>query len=170
MELGVGTARVAIFLAKAGVSVVGVDNSVHMLQIAKEKLARESKIIQNTVTLTLGDMRDFELDRSFPFIYVSASTFDHNITVEDKKRALNCIYKHLEENGTLALDLENPVFGKSVKSRWIDRKETKEGKMVVGSIFTKRNTSRQTLNLDLFYDVYDNGKLLEKYPEYGESP
>ena len=40
LELGVGTGRVAIPLAKAGITVVGIDNSVHMLRVAREKLAK----------------------------------------------------------------------------------------------------------------------------------
>lgn len=45
LELGVGTARVAISLAKAGITVVGVDNSVHMLKITKESKAVTSRVI-----------------------------------------------------------------------------------------------------------------------------
>jgi len=113
-------------------------------------------------------MRNFELGQPFPFIYIPASTFDHNVTIEDRKRTLNCVFKHLEQNGTFAFDLEQAAPEKPEKSWWIDRKETEDGKMVVRSIFTIKNTAKQTLNLDLFYDVYRNGKLLERYHEYGE--
>ena len=85
MELGVGTARVAISIAKAGITVVGIDNSVHMLRVAKEKLTKESESVRRRLILKKGDMRNFELSQSFPFIYIPASTFDHNVTVEDKK-------------------------------------------------------------------------------------
>ena len=138
LELGVGTARVAISLAKAGITVVGVDNSVHMLKIAKEKLAKESKAVRSRVILKKGDMRDFELNQAFPFIYLPASTFDHNITVKDRKRTLKCIYKHLKQNGTFAFDLEKAAPDKPDKSWWIDRKETEDGKMVARSIFTRK--------------------------------
>ena len=47
LELGVGTARVAISLARAGVMVIGIDNSVDMLRVAKEKLAKETGNIRN---------------------------------------------------------------------------------------------------------------------------
>jgi ubiquinone/menaquinone biosynthesis C-methylase UbiE len=168
LELGVGTARVALSLARAGVTVVGIDNSVHMLRVAKEKLTKESESVRRRLILKKGDMRNFELSRSFPFIYIPASTFDHNLTVEDRKKTLNCICKHLKKNGTFAFDLEQAAPDKPEKSWWIDRKETEDGKMVVRSIFTRKNTLRRTLSLDLFYDVYKNGKLLERYHEYGE--
>ena len=168
LELGVGTARVALSLARAGLTVVGIDNSVHMLRVAKEKLTKESESVRRRVILKKGDMRNFELRQSFPFIYIPASTFDHNVTVEDRKQTLTCVFKHSKKNGTFAFDLEQAAPGKPEKSWWIDRKETEDGKMVVRSIFTRKNTLKRTLSLDLFYDVYKNGKLLERYHEYGE--
>jgi len=168
LELGVGTARVAISLAKAGVTVVGLDNSVHMLKVSEEKLANESKAVRSRVILKRGDMRNFDLRRTFPFIYLPASTFDHNVTVEDRKQTLNCVYKHLNENGTFAFDLEQASLEKPEKSWWIDRKEIEDGKMVVRSIFTRKNIAKRILTLDLFYDMYEDGKLLERYHEYGE--
>jgi ubiquinone/menaquinone biosynthesis C-methylase UbiE len=164
----VGTARVAISLAKAGVTVVGIDNSVHMLRVAKEKLTKESESVKRRVILKKGDMRNFELRQSFPFIYIPASTFDHNITIEDRKQTLTCVFKHLKKNGTFTFDLEQAAPDKPEKSWWIDRKETEDGKMVVRSIFTRKNTLKHTLSLDLFYDVYKSGKLLERYHEHGE--
>ena len=168
LELGVGTGRVAILLAKAGVTVVGIDNSVHMLRVAREKLAKETEAVRRRVILKRGDMRNFELKQSFPFIYIAASTFDHNITVEEQKQTLSCVYKHLEKNGTFALDLEQATPNKSETSWWIDRKEIDSGRMVVRSTFTRRNMTKRTCSLDLFFDVYKNGKLLERYHEYGE--
>jgi len=168
LELGVGTGRVAIQLAKAGITVVGIDNSVHMLGVAKEKLTKETPAVRKRIILKKADMRSFELKQLFPFIYIPASTFDHNLTVEEQKRTLNCVYKHLEKNGTFAFDLEQITPNKPEASWWIDRKEIDGGRMVVRSIFTKRDMTRNRCSLDLFFDVYKNGKLLEKYHEYGE--
>ena len=168
LELGVGTGRLAIPLAKVGLRVVGIDNSVHMLRVAKEKLTKETEAVRRRVTLKKGDMRNFELKQQFPFIYIPASTFDHNITVEEQKRTLNCVYKHLEKNGTFAFDLEQTTPGKPATSWWIDRKKIEGGRMVVRNTVTRRNMTKRTCSLDLFFDVYKNGKLLERYHEYGE--
>jgi SAM-dependent methyltransferase len=168
LELGVGTARVTIHLARAGVTVVGVDSSVYMLRVAKEKLAKESTAVRSRVILERGNMRNFEFNQVFPFIYIPASTFDHNLTVEDQKRTLKCIHKHLETNRIFAFDLEQAPTDKPEKSWWIDRKEIDKRKMVVRSIFTRRDMIRRRCSLDLFFDVYKDGKLLERYHEYGE--
>jgi SAM-dependent methyltransferase len=168
LELGVGTGRLAIPLAKAGITVVGIDNSVHMLDVAGEKLAKESKAVRKLVILRSGDMRNFELEQVFPFIYIPSSTFDHNTTAKEQEKALSCIYKHLEKGGTLAFDLEQLTADKPDSSWWIDRKETDEGRMVVRSIFSRRDKKRCTCTLDLFFDIYKNGKMLERFYEYGE--
>lgn len=168
LELGVGTGRVAIALAKAGITVVGIDNSVYMLRMAGKKLAKENDAVRRRVILRRGDMSSFELKQSFPLIYIPASTFDHNTTVEEQTRTLNCVYKHLENNGTFAFDLEQVAQDKPQRSWWIDRKETNDGRMVVRSIFTRRNMTKRICTLDLFFDVYRNGKLLERYHEFGE--
>jgi ubiquinone/menaquinone biosynthesis C-methylase UbiE len=169
LELGVGTGRVAIHLANAGITVVGIDNSVNMLKIARKKLAAQTKAVRKHVILKKGDMRNFELKQLFDFIYIPASTFDHNITEEEQRQTLNCIYKHLKKNGTFAFDLEQATPDKPSTSWWIDRKEIERGKMVVRSIFTRRDMVKHIITLDLFFDVYQNGKLLERYHEYGEA-
>ena len=168
LELGVGTARVAIPLARVGVTVVGIDSSVYMLKVAREKLAKESEAVRRRVTLKNADMKDFELNQSFPFIYIPASTFDHNIAVEDQRRTLECVYEHLEKSGTFAFDLEQVPPSKPEASWWIDRKKVEGGKMVVRSIFTRRDMTKRRCSLDLFFDVYKEGKLLERFHEYGK--
>lgn len=168
LELGVGTARVAIPLARVDVTVAGIDNSVYVLKVAREKLAKESEAVRRRVTLKKADMKDFELNQSFPFIYIPASTFDHNIAVEDQKRTLECVYEHLEKSGTFAFDLEQVPPSKPEASWWIDRKKIEGGKMVVRSIFTRRDMTKRRCSLDLFFDVYKEGKLLERFHEYGK--
>ena len=168
LELGVGTARVAIPLARAGVRVVGLDNSEYMLEVAREKLAKEPKAVRDRVTLMRGDMRNLKLDQTFSFIYLPASTFDHCVTAQDRARCLSGIYHHLEEKGKFAFDIEQVAPDKPAASWWIDRKETSKDETVVRSIFTRRDLARRICNLDLFFDVYRNGKLVERYHEYGE--
>lgn len=168
LELGVGTARVAIPLARVGVTVVGIDNSPHMLEVARAKLAKEAEDVTRRVILKKGDMKSFALKQRFPFIYIPSSTFDHNVTVEEQEQTLQCIRRHLEKGGVFAFDLEQVPPNKSESSWWIDRKEAEGGKTIVRSIFTRRDRARHKCSLNLFFDVYKNGKLLERYHEFGE--
>ena len=74
----------------------------------------------------------------------------------------------MERSGTFAFDLEQVPQGKPEAWWWIDRKEIEGGKMVVRSVFTRRDMTKCRCSLDLFFDVYKKGKLLERYHEYGE--
>lgn len=65
LELGVGTGRVAIELAKANVAVWGIDNSKYMLDVARQKLRWESIVVRKRVRLKLGDMRNFRFREHF---------------------------------------------------------------------------------------------------------
>lgn len=168
LELGVGTGRVAIPLAKVGIRVVGIDNSDFMLKEARRKLAKESKTIRENVILKKGDIRNFELKQSFSFIYIPASTFDHCVAIEDRVRCLTCVRRHLEDHGRFVFDVEQIRSDKPLHSWWIDRKEIGKDENVVRSIFTRRDLEKRICNLDLFFDVYKNGKLTERYHEFGE--
>jgi len=168
LELGVGTARVAIPLAKVGIRVVGIDNSDFMLKEARRKLAKESKTIRENVILKKGDIRNFELKQSFSFIYIPASTFDHCVAVEDRVKCLTCVRRHLEDDGRFVFDVEQIRSDKPLASWWIDRKEIGKDEVVVRSIFTRRDFEKRICILDLFFDVYKNGKLAERYHEFGE--
>jgi len=169
LELGVGTGRVAIELAKAGVIVLGMDTSKYMLNVARQKLKKESLTVRNRVTLKLGDMRNFKLKETFPLIYIASSTFEHCITEEDQKRCLTSVYNALELKGILAFDISQLSHEKPENSWWIDRKQLNESEEVVRIIFSRRNPQTNIVSVNLFFDVYQKGKLKERYYEYGEA-
>jgi len=169
LELGVGTGRVAIELAKANVTVWGVDNSKYMLNVARQKLKKEKDSVRKRLTLKLGDMRNFRLKETFPFIYIASSTFEHCITEGDQRRCLTSVYNALEGRGVLAFDISQLLPGKPESSWWIDRNKLGAEEEVIRTIFSRRNPQTNVVSVNLFFDVYRNGKLKERYYEYGEA-
>jgi cyclopropane fatty-acyl-phospholipid synthase-like methyltransferase len=169
LELGVGTGRVAIELAKANVTVWGIDNSNYMLDVARQKLRREKTSVRKRVTLKLGDMRNFRLKETFPFIYISSSTFEHCVTEGDQRRCLTSVYNALEGRGMFAFDVSQLLAEKPESSWWIDRSELGAEEEVIRTIFSRRNPQTNIVSVNLFFDVYKNGKLKERYYEYGEA-
>lgn len=169
LELGVGTGRVAIELARANVVVWGVDNSKYMLNVARQKLKREKASVRERVTLKLGDMRNFRLKETFPFIYIASSTFEHCITEGDQGRCLTSVYNALGSRGVLSFDMSQLLPGKPESSWWIDRTKLGEKEEVVRTIFSMRNVQTNVVSVNLFFDVYRDGKLKERYYEYGEA-
>lgn len=169
LELGVGTGRVAIELAKANVTVLGIDNSEFMLDVARQKLKGENASVRKRIKLKFGDMRNFELKETFPFIYIASSTFEHCITEEDQEKCLTSAYDALKKKGILAFDISQPSREKPESSWWIDRKGLSPEEEVVRTIFSRRNMKANVASVNLFFDVYQSGKLKERYYEYGEA-
>ena len=114
LELGCGSGRVTQQIARAGINIVGLDNSADMLALARAKLDRNPKIAA-LVTLLDGDMRDFNLTARLPdystirLVIVPFNTFMHLLTPADQLAMLGCARKHLNPGGQLVLDITNPI-------------------------------------------------------------
>jgi SAM-dependent methyltransferase len=108
LELGCGTGRVLIPLARAGVEVVGLDLSKAMLDVCRQALAAEPDEVRARVELVQGDLRDFDLDREFPLIISPFRPFQHLITVREQMECLDCVRRHLSAEGRFVLDIFNP--------------------------------------------------------------
>ena len=108
LELGCGTGRVLLPLARTGHEVVGIDLSEPMLARGRTKLKEEPPVVRGRVTLLEGDMTSFDLGRRFAQIYCAFGSFHHLRTVEEQLACLERCRTHLLPGGTLVLDLINP--------------------------------------------------------------
>jgi SAM-dependent methyltransferase len=114
LEIGCGTGRVLIPIARAGVEITGVDLSQHMLRICGERLEREPEAVRSRVRLVRGHMRDFDLEQRFTLATIPFRPFQHLLTVEDQLACLATIRRHLVDGGRLILDVFNPALDQLV--------------------------------------------------------
>lgn len=117
VELGVGTGRIAIPTAVAGIPVLGFDREPSMLAVADEK-ARAAGV-ESLVTLREGDMRSFVLDHPVPLVTIPFRTFLHNLTTADQIATLEACHRAVEPGGRLALNVFNPNL--LLMARWMER-------------------------------------------------
>ena len=108
LELGCGTGRVLIPTARAGVTIVGLDSSPHMLAMCRDQMRRESTETQSRVDLVPGDMREFSIPQSFNLVTIPFRPFQHLTTTADQLACLASIRRHLVDDGLLVFDLFNP--------------------------------------------------------------
>ncbi len=101
LELGVGTGRVAVALARAGFAVVGLDLSPHMLQVARKKAVPGLKLVR-------GNMARFNLRRKFRLILIPFRAFQHLETPEEQRNCLECVRRHMARGGRFVVDLFDP--------------------------------------------------------------
>jgi SAM-dependent methyltransferase len=108
LEVGCGTGRVLIPTARAGINIVGLDLSPHMLAVCRRRLRDESAVVQNRVRLVQADMRDFELGHKFTLATLPFRPFQHLLRVEDQLSCLASVRRHLVDDGAIILDIFNP--------------------------------------------------------------
>ncbi|MBT7616983.1 MAG: class I SAM-dependent methyltransferase [Calditrichaeota bacterium] len=108
LELGSGTGRLLIPVAKSGSEIHGLDLSEDMLNITRGKIEKLDDATQKRIHLTQGDMRDFKFEQRFKLITIPFRAFLHILTVEDQKKTLQNILEHLAEDGKLILDAFDP--------------------------------------------------------------
>jgi SAM-dependent methyltransferase len=96
LDLGAGSGRLALHLARAGLDVVALDRSPAMLARLRgaldERTAPRVRVIE-------GDMRAFDLGGRFDVIHCAANTFQHLLTTEDQLAALRRVAAHLTPGG-----------------------------------------------------------------------
>ena len=106
VELAVGTGRIAIPVAKAGIPVIGVDSSVGMLEVAHAYAAREG--VAQSVDLRLGDLREPPVRETVPLVICPFRSLLHMCGETDKLAALHAARKLLEPGGRFVFDVFRP--------------------------------------------------------------
>ncbi|MCX6012836.1 MAG: class I SAM-dependent methyltransferase [Chloroflexi bacterium] len=109
LDAGVGSGRLTVPLAKAGVAVVALDVSQSMLAILKRRLSRESLEVQKRVETVNADISDFKLNRKFDLIIVPFFTFNYLLTPAKQNAALTCLRNHLSDSGRILIELGLPL-------------------------------------------------------------
>jgi len=121
VELAVGTGRIAVPIAKAGVRVIGVDESPAMLEGARAYAEREN--VSPLVDLRLGDLRDPPVDERVPLATVPFRSLLHMPDEHQKLRALTAAASVLEPGGRFVFDVfaPSPEDIEETDGRWLER-------------------------------------------------
>jgi ubiquinone/menaquinone biosynthesis C-methylase UbiE len=121
VELAVGTGRIAVPVAQAGISVIGVDSSPEMLAVAHE--AAEAAGVADRLDLRVGDLRDPPVDEHVPLVICPFRSLLHMETEEEKLRALDAARSLLEAEGRYVFDVFAPSRDDidETHDRWLER-------------------------------------------------
>ena len=105
LELGCGTGRLSIPVARAGARLVGVDRSAPMLARARSRLKRAG--LMDRTLLVRGDIRElpFRSRRGFHLVMAPYGMLQSLTNEADLKAALASVHRVLKPGGLLGVDL-----------------------------------------------------------------
>jgi SAM-dependent methyltransferase len=121
VELAVGTGRIAVPIAEAGIRVIGVDSSPAMLEVARAAVGRAE--VDELVDFRLGDLRDPPVRERVPLVICPFRSLLHLETEGEKLRALRAARELLEPGGRFVFDVFSPSREdiEETDGRWLER-------------------------------------------------
>ena len=110
LEIGCGTGRVSIPIARQGFAVTGLDIVPGMLERAQRKST------SLPVRWVEGDGRTFELGERFRLIFLTGNAFQLFLTRADQEALLEQVRRHLHDEGLFAFETRNPCWRQGLPS------------------------------------------------------
>ena len=101
LELGCGTGNVTERLFNAGYDMIGVDNSMDMLEIAMEKKEENKK----DILYLLQDMREFELYGTVRAVVSICDSMNYITEEEDLLEVFRLVNNYLDPGGIFLFDM-----------------------------------------------------------------
>jgi len=167
LEIGCGTGRILIPVARAGISITGLDSSESMLAECRRKLESESDAVRSRVGLRRADMRAFAFPETYSLVTMPFRPFQHLASVPDQCSCLEAVRRHLANGGRLIMDLFNPSLQALVADN-VGKEQTPEpefttpdGRRVVRTAkFVRKDLANQVNDVELIYRVtHPDGRL-----------
>lgn len=158
LELGCGTGRVLLPIARDGLACTGLDPSPSMLDVLRQKGPPA------TLRLVQAAMQDFDLgpDR-FALVYSAFRAFQHLYTVEDQLRCLACVRRHLAPGGRFAFDVFAPAHARLAiadEPEAEDARFTDGGDEVIRYATVSRDPATQTMRVHFRYERRRGGAVV----------
>jgi SAM-dependent methyltransferase len=170
LELGSGSGRVSVALAKAGFDVTGIDESAAMLALAREHAADAG--VAGRVRFEQCDVRRFaiaersQIAQQFALAIYPLNGFLHLTTGEDQHAALSNIHQALLPEGLLVVDLPNPhvTFEPDLDGQMILRRQFRspEGHTWMSMVSTQTDLASQIQHMLLAYERMDDEGIVHR--------
>jgi SAM-dependent methyltransferase len=170
LELGAGSGRATVALARAGYEVVAIDQSPAMLRKLRARVAALPAAVAKRITVAEGDLRSFDVGEKFPLVIAVFNVLEHLYTRVEIDACLRCVAAHLVDakgnrpGGAFAFDVQLPDL------EWLTRDSTKRW---AKTRFTDPTTGRAMLySTNHDYDPVGQIALIRLYyePVDGKGP
>jgi SAM-dependent methyltransferase len=121
VELGVGTGRIAIPTAAAGIPVIGVDSSAGMLEVCRRQA--EAAGVTDLLDLRVGDIADPPVNERVQLVTCPFRSYLHLADAAARLGALRAARELLAPGGRLIFDVFAPRRDdiEATHGRWLER-------------------------------------------------
>ena len=157
LDIGAGTGRIAVPLARAGLSLCCVEPSPAMRREFELKLEAEPGL-KAMIEIIAGGAADFDLGRTFPLALLSGC-FDHFLDDQERLAALANIARHLVPGGRLLMDSFLGLMGDSPLS---PAGEVARDGLVYRRLVGGKVLPGGTRDTELVFETYRDGVLIDR--------
>jgi len=161
LELGAGSGRVTIPLARDGHTVVALDRSEPMLKKLRSRVAALPAAVAPRITTARADLRGFGVaGQKFPLAIAAFNVLEHLYTRGELDACLRAVAAHLAPGGAFAFDVQMPDLAwltRDPDKRWARTKFTDPStkKQVFYSTNHDYDPVNQIALIRLFYEPAD---------------
>lgn len=157
LELGCGTGSMTELLADCGYDMIGVDNSVEMLEIAQEKKAQSG----HDILYLLQDMREFELYGTVRAVVSVCDSMNYVTEEDDLLTVFRLVNNYLDPGGIFIFDM-NTVYKYDMLGESVIAENRDEGSFIWENWYDGE-TKINEYDLTLF--IREESGLYRKYEE-----
>lgn len=155
LELGCGTGKLMTLLGKAGFDMIGVDNSVEMLQIAREKTSQDFLYL-------LQDMREFELYGTVKAVISVCDSVNYITKKEELRKVFQLVNNYLDPEGLFIFDFNTEYKYRELIGETVIAEDRED----VSFIWFNEYDEESHLNdIDLKVFVQEEGDIYRKFQE-----
>ena len=104
LELGIGTGRIALPLARRGIRVYGIELSSAMLARLRAKPGAEQ------IDVTIGDFATTRVEGTFSLAYLVFNTINNLTTQDEQVACFQNVATHLERGGCFVIEVGVPAL------------------------------------------------------------
>ena len=164
LELGCGSGRVTVPLARDGHRVVAIDQSPAMLARLRGRVAALTPTVASRITVREGDLRTFRAPAKFPLVIAAFNVLEHLYTRGEVDACLRRVAACLPPEGVFAFDVQHPDLA------WLVRDPTRRWAKTKFTDPTTKRVTYYSTNHD--YDPVSQIALIRLYydPVDGRSP
>jgi len=110
VEIGCGTGRITIPLGRTGIRILGTDISADMIQVARQKLSRETPTVQAHVAFDVADMLGFTTPDGVTDFLVPYNVLKYNTTLKRQTQFLAACAARLPVHGRIVIHCDVDGF------------------------------------------------------------